>query len=445
MITLTPTILSYKTNSPMKFTQILILSIFFCSSGVSFSQTSQSSEVINQFNTDRLSRIDQIIQEYVKNEWINGAEAIVYHKDQLIYHEAIGYRDLDQKIPLEKNAIYRMASQTKLITTVGIMMLLEEGKFLLDDPVSKFLPAFKNPSVVASYSPLDTTYTTVPAEREITIKDLLTHTSGIGYPQIGTPQMTAIYYKMGVLGGLGIVNETTIEEQMGLLAISPLTHQPGTEYTYGLNIDLLGYLIEVVSGKNLWDFFRNEIFTPLEMYDTWFFLPDGKAERLVPLYIENDTQKVSEAGQYFNIGGKTLSDYPKSKGTYYSGGAGLSSTAKDYTNFLRMLLNNGEFNGHKLLSSASIRLMTSDQIGNLESSKSSGGNKRGFGMAIITEEGGASYLATPGTLEGAGAFSTYYWFDPEKEIVGQIMLNKFPNSHFDLTRKFQNLVYQALD
>jgi hypothetical protein len=200
----------------------------------------------------------------------------VYHQDQLIYHKAHGYRDVDQKQLLEKNSIYRMASQTKLITTVGIMMLLERGKFLLNDPISKFLPEFKNPLVLDSYNELDTTFTTIPASREITFKDLLTHTSGIGYPQIGSPQMTAIYYKSGVYGGLGLVNETTLSNQMRLLAKTPLFNQPGEKYTYGLNIDLLGYLIEVISGQSLWDFYQKEIFEPLGMKDTWFFLPEDK-------------------------------------------------------------------------------------------------------------------------------------------------------------------------
>jgi CubicO group peptidase (beta-lactamase class C family) len=428
-----------KTNSLITFFILLVFT------GHSFAQKVQPIDKTNQVNVERLGRIDRVFEEYVSNQWINGGEVIVYHQDQLIYHKAHGYRDVDQKEPLEKNSIYRMASQTKLITTVGIMMLLEQGKFLLNDPISKFLPEFKNPLVLDSYSELDTTFTTIPASREITFKDLLTHTSGIGYPQIGSPQMTAIYYKSGVYGGLGLVNETTLSQQMELLAKNPLFNQPGEKYTYGLNIDLLGYLIEVISGQSLWDFYQKEIFEPLGMKDTWFFLPKDKHARLVPLYLETENRTVTKASEYFDIGGRTLSNYPITKGTYYSGGAGLSSTAEDYTTFLRMILNGGELNGHKFLSSASIRLMTTNQIGNIEFSKGGDGNKFGFGLVLVTEESSTNSLVTPGSYEAGGAFSTYFWVDPEREIIGQMMLNKFPNSHFDIFRKLQNLVYQALD
>jgi CubicO group peptidase (beta-lactamase class C family) len=430
----------------MRNKYLIIFIVILALKGQSFAQKVQPTDKTNQANVERLGRIDRVFQEYVSNQWINGGEVIVYHQDQLIYHKAHGYRDVDQKQLLEKNSIYRMASQTKLITTVGIMMLLERGKFLLNDPISKFLPEFKNPLVLDSYNELDTTFTTIPASREITFKDLLTHTSGIGYPQIGSPQMTAIYYKSGVYGGLGLVNETTLSNQMRLLAKTPLFNQPGEKYTYGLNIDLLGYLIEVISGQSLWDFYQKEIFEPLGMKDTWFFLPEDKYSKLVPLYIETENRTVIKAGEYFDIGGKTLSNYPTAKGSYYSGGAGLSSTAEDYTTFLRMILNGGELNGHKFLSSASIRLMTTNQIGDIEFSTFDGSRtKFGLGLILVTEESDNYTLVTSGSFEAGGAFSTYFWVDPERKIIGQMMLNKFPNSHFDLFRKFQNLVYQALD
>jgi CubicO group peptidase (beta-lactamase class C family) len=394
---------------------------------------------------DRLLRIDHTIQEYVNNEWINGAEVMIYQKDQLIYHKAIGYRNLEEKTPLEKNSIYRMASQTKLLTTVGIMMLLEQGKFLLDDPISKFLPEFKNPVVIDLYNSKDTTFTTIPAKREITFKDLLTHTSGIGYPQIGTPQMTSIYHKLGIFGGLGIVDEVSVEDQMKRLAKSPLFHDPGERFTYGLNIDLLGYLIEKISGQNLSVFFQQEFFNPLQMEDTYFFLPQEKWSRLVPLYIEKNDQKVEKSGTYFNLGGQTFADYPNTKGTFYSGGAGLSSTAKDFTTFLRMIMNGGEYNGVKFLSKSSLRLMTSNQLGDIEFTMDDKGNKFGFGLILISDQSGNINLMTPGSYEGGGAFSTWFWMDPKKEIIGQIMMNKIPNSHFELIRKLQNMVYQALD
>jgi CubicO group peptidase (beta-lactamase class C family) len=429
-----------------KMKTLVLFGFFAFIVNFSFAQKpNTSNESATMVSQDRLLRIDHTIQEYVDNEWINGAEVMVYHKNDMIYHKAIGYRDLEEKTPLEKNSIYRMASQTKLLTTLGIMMLLEQGEFLLDDPISNFLPEFKNPMVLDSYNELDTTFTTIPSKREITFKDLLTHTSGIGYPQIGSPQMTAIYHKSGIFGGLGIVDEVSIEDQMKRLAKSPLFHHPGERFTYGLNIDLLGYLIETISGRNLSEFFQQEFFNTLQMEDTYFFLPQEKWSRLVPLYLEKNDQKVEKSGTYFNIGGQTLADYPNTKGNYYSGGAGLSSTAKDFTTFLRMIVNGGEFNGVKFLSKSPLRLMTSNQLGNLEFTMDANGNKFGLGLILISDQSGNINLMTPGSYEGGGAFSTWFWMDPKKEIIGQIMINKIPNSRFELIRKIQNMVYQALD
>jgi CubicO group peptidase (beta-lactamase class C family) len=231
--------------------------------------------------------------------------------------------------PMKKDAIFRIASQTKAITSVGVMMLYEEGKILLDDPVSRYIPEFKNPKVLDQFNAADTTYTTKPAKREITIRDLLTHTSGIGYAQIGSPEMNAIYAKAGIVGGIG-VGHIVLADKMKLLGSMPLFNQPGEKWTYGLNDDLLGYLIEVVSGMPFDAYLKQKIFEPLGMKDTYFYLPKEKYSRLATLYTEDSTKHIIKAPEHSQINGDFYRDYPNTPGTYFSGGGGLSSTAYDY-------------------------------------------------------------------------------------------------------------------
>jgi CubicO group peptidase (beta-lactamase class C family) len=387
----------------------------------------------------RLSRIDSLLQEYVRKGYISGGTAIVARDGKIVYHKSIGYSDLEAGTLLKKDAIYRIASQTKAITSVGVMMLYEEGRFLLDDPISRYIPEFKSPRVVEKYNAADTTFTTIPAKREITIRDLLTHTSGIGYAQIGSPQMTAIYAKAGVPGGIG-VDRIVLGDKMKTLGSQPLAHQPGEQWSYGLNTDLLGYLIEVVSGQSLDRFFSQRIFEPLGMKDTYFYLPASKHSRLVKLYTE-DKGKLVKAPATLEIKGTFYSDYPATEGTYFSGGGGLSSTALDYAIFMQMLLNGGEYDGKRLLSKASMRMMTSNQIGNLTVGS---GNKFGLGFEVVGENNAGKKPLSVGSFFWGGMFSSTYWIDPKEKIVAQLFLNKYPNSHGDVHEKFKVLVYSAL-
>jgi len=397
--------------------------------------------VLPGVSTERLNRIDYLLQDYVNKQWIGGATAIVVQKGKTIYHKSFGYKDLDKKTPLTNDAIYRMASQTKAITSTAIMILYEEGKILLDDPLSKYIPEYKNPKVLDTYNEKDTTYTTVPAKREITIRDLLTHTSGIGYAQIGNARMNAIYYKADVWDGIG-VGKIVLADKMKLVATLPLFHQPGEQWTYGLNTDLLGYLVEVISGMNLDQFFRQKIFDPLEMKDTYFYLPASKKSRLIPLVSEDKDGKAIKAPATLNINGTFYSDYPNTNGTYFSGGGGLSSTAYDYAIFMQMLLNNGIYNGKRILSKASVRMMTSNQIGQLSFRN---GNNFGLGFEIVTEEGSAKIPLSMGTFSWGGMFSSTYWIDPKEKIVAQLFINQYPNTHGEIQNKFKMAVYQAIE
>ncbi len=389
---------------------------------------------------ERLKRIDQVIESYVNNKWLNGAVAIVYRNGKLVYYKAIGFDDVEKKTPMKKEEIFRIASQTKAITSVAVMMLYEEGKILLDDPVSKYIPEFKKQTVLDKFNEADSSYTTVPASREVTIRDLLTHTSGIGYAQIGSKTMNAIYAKAGIVGGIG-VGKILLADKMKKLGSLPLFHQPGEKFTYGLNTDLLGYLVEVVSGKSLSDFFRTMIFEPLGMKDTYFYLPKEKQGRLATLYTEDSTKHAVKMEPHISINGDFDRDYPNSDGTYYSGGGGLSSTAYDYAVFMQMLLNGGTYNGKKILSRNSVRMMTTNQINDLVVGN---GDKFGLGFEVVTEKGSAHSPRQTGSFSWGGMFSSSYWIDPKEKIVAQLFLNIFPNSHGELHEKFQVMVYQAI-
>lgn len=391
-------------------------------------------------STARLGRIDDLVKEYIDKKWIAGAAVLVARDGKIVYYKGLGYDDIDKKTPMKKDAICRIASQTKAITSVAVMILYEEGKILISDPVSKYIPEFKNPKVLDKFNAADTTYTTVPAKRELTIRDLLTHTSGIGYAQIGSKESNAIYYKAGVVGGIG-VDKIVLGDKMKILGGLPLMHQPGEKWTYGLNTDVLGYVVEVVSGMSLDEFFRKKIFEPLGMKDTYFYLPKEKQNRLATLYSEDSTKHIIKDGESFELNGTMYVNYPNMNGTYYSGGGGLSSTAYDYSVFMQMLLNGGEYNGQRILSRASIRMMTSNQIGDIDF----GDDKFGLGFGIVTERGSAKTPVSPGTFSWGGMFSSSYWIDPKEKIIAQFFLQQFPNSHGDIHEKFKALVYQAIN
>ncbi|HKG07910.1 MAG TPA: serine hydrolase domain-containing protein [Pedobacter sp.] len=391
------------------------------------------------FSALRLHKLDVAMKEWADKGWMNGAAALIIRDGKVAYYSASGYNDIAAKEKMPKDGIFRIASQTKAITSVAIMMLFDEGKLALNDRVSKFIPSFSKPAVLDKFEAKDTTYTTVPASREITIKDLLTHTSGLGYAQIGSPEAIAIYAKNNITAGLG-VKEGTLLEAMTRLGKLPLMHQPGQRWTYGLNTDLLGCIVEVVSGMSLDQFFKTRVFDPLGMKDTYFNIPKNKTDRLVNMYTEDQQGNLILGGnKIFNT--PTASNYPLLGSTYYSGGGGLSSTILDYAVFLQMLLNGGEYNGVRLLGRNTVRMMTMNQIGDLNL----GDDKFGLGFGIVTERGSANTPARTGTFSWGGAFSTSYWVDPEERMVLLFYRQLQSSSHGDVVEKFRALTYQALN
>jgi CubicO group peptidase (beta-lactamase class C family) len=392
------------------------------------------------FSGERLKRMDIAMNDWVEKGYMNGGAALIIRDGKIAYHKAIGYNDLDTKEPLQKDGIFRIASQTKAITSVAIMILFDEGKLLLTDPVSQYIPSFKKQSVLVKFNPADTSYTNVPASREVTIKDLLTHTSGLGYAQIGSKEANAIYAKHDITAGLGVKNKTLLEA-MTKLGELPLMHQPGEKFTYGLNNDVLGCVVEIISGMSLDEFFKTRIFEPLGMKDTYFNIPTSKAKRLVNLYTEKSPSVLVKADAGM-LNSAAASNYPLVPHTYYSGGAGLSSTLYDYGIFLQMLLNNGEYNGKRILGKNTVRMMITNQIEDVNYANS---NKFGLGFQLVTEKSSGQTPAQVGTFNWGGAFATSYWVDPKEKIVMLFYRQLQARSRNDVVEKFRALTYQAIN
>lgn len=413
---------------------IFLLLVFKLSSG--FAQS-------NGFDPNRLKRIDSFVQKYIDAGRLNGAVGLISYEGKIIYHNALGYSNATARTPMQKDNIFRIASMTKPIVSVAVMMLWEEGRFSLDDPISKFIPEFKNAGVLDRFYNKDTSFTTVPAKREITIRHLLSHTSGIGYAQIGSAFANAIYAKYQINGGIGTPQEK-LSTVIPRLAKLPLFNQPGEKFLYGLNTDVLGYFIEVVSGKPLDVFLRERIFAPLGMKDTYFYLPAEKASRLVPLYKLNDKQKIEAYTTAFSNGGDP--NFPLApKGSYFSGGAGLSSTAYDYAQFAQMLINGGEWNGVRLLSPHTIRLMTTNQIGeSLLFDNPTDVRRFGLGFGLFQDKAVVAMPVGYGTYMWDGMFASHFWIDPQNKLVVVFMRNIWPTEDWDFVDRIKPVIYQAL-
>lgn len=422
---------------------VLLSVLLFVNGGFSFSQKLQQVAPETQgLSSERLKQIDNNLNQWIKEDQLNGATMIILRNGKIVYNKAFGYSN--KNVPMRVDNIFRIASMTKPIISVAAMILYEEGKFLLTDPLSNYIPEFKNAVVLDKYNATDTTYTTVPAKREITIRDILSHTSGIGYAQIGSATANAIYYKNKINGGIG-TPYSTLKDVITRLAGLPLMVQPGEEYYYGLNTDVLGYLVEVISGMPLDKYLKQKIFDPLGMKDTYFFLPKEKQSRLVELYTQANN-KIRIQDSLISLNGTFSRDFPKTNnGTYLSGGAGLASTAYDYALFGQMLLNGGELSGKRILSPATIQLMTSNQIGELLMWGDANKTRRfGLGFGILTEYAERTNMIPAGSYGWDGMFASHYWTDPKNKMVVVFMRNIWPTEHWDYGDRIKPLIYQAL-
>ena len=423
---------------------LLFTSVLFLQKAIGQIKLQSVTPESQNISTERLNRLDAQISQWIKEEQLNGATAIILRDGKIVYHKAFGFAG--ENAPMKTGNIFRIASMTKPVISVAAMMLFEDGKFLLTDPISKFIPEFKDPVVLDKYNTADTTYTTVPAIREITMRDILSHTSGIGYAQIGSATANAIYYKNKINGGIG-TPYSTLKYVITRLAKLPLMVQPGEEFYYGLNTDVLGYLIEVISAMPLDKYLQQKIFEPLGMKDTYFFLPKEKQARLVSLYTQQGNQtKLRIQDSLISLNGTFSRDFPKTpNGTYFSGGAGLASTAYDYALFGQMLLNGGELNGKRILSPGTIQIMTSNQIGDhLMWGDTNKARRFGLGFGILTEYAEKTLMIPAGSYGWDGMFASHYWTDPKNKMVVVFMRNIWPTEHWDYGDRIKPLIYQAL-
>jgi CubicO group peptidase (beta-lactamase class C family) len=387
------------------------------------------------FDASRLARLDAYLQQSVDSQWIAGAVALVLRDGEVAYEKAVGWSDREAKKPMTTDAIFRIASQTKAVTSTAIMMLIEEGKIALGDPVSKWLPSFARTTVA---SRADTGRTLVPAQRRITIFDLLTHSAGISY---GTEAYIAERYRalgLGPAAGWGWYTADKNEDvctTMDRLGTLPFVEQPGVRFVYGYSTDILGCVVERASGTPLDQFIKQRITAPLGMVDTDFFVPREKVARFTTVYYNDEKGRAVRA----DTGARGQGHYVDGPRRNFAGGAGLTSTARDYARFLETLRRGGEFNGTRVVSPRSVELMTTNQLGTRYSS-----NGLGWGLAFETVDRlGASGYASVGNFGWGGAYATIYSVDPKNRLVMVLMLQNLPSSA-DIRAKFSTLVYQAL-
>ncbi|MFC1693136.1 serine hydrolase domain-containing protein [Candidatus Latescibacterota bacterium] len=391
-------------------------------------------------SSERLNRISKVLQEFVDQKKISGMVTLVARHGKVAHLEAFGMKDIEAGEQMRVDTMFRIASMTKPVTAVAAMILYEEGHFLLSDPISRYIPEFKNPRVLVPSSPGDVSsraYTIVPAKSEITILNLLNHTSGLTY---GAGYLGEFYRDAGISNGLSST-EGTIGDMVKKLAKLPLYHHPGEDATYGLSLDVLGYIVEIVSGIPLDRFFHERIFNPLDMNDTYFYPPEDKLHRVAALYARNEKGGI-DSQQERKIPSVLLG--PR---TYFAGGGGLVSTISDYARFAQMLLNGGELDGVRLLSRKTVELMTTNSLGELyilkdyNDTRATHGDKYGLGLGIRTERGDIESI---GTFGWGGAFHTLFWVDPKEDMVGIFMSQLQASGNLYQHKKFRILAYQAI-
>ena len=383
-------------------------------------------------SSERLGRVTVALQRYVAEDRLAGAVAIVLKDGNVVYSEAFGDRDREANSPMRTDAIFRIASQTKALISVGIMILQEEGALLVSDPVSKYLPAFERTTVAAPGA--GGGFRIVPARRQIVLRDLLTHTAGIGYgagpggDQWEAAQVTGWYFGH---------REEPIQTTVELIADLPFPAQPGEAWVYGYNTDILGAVIEVVSGQTLDGFLRERILGPLDMHDTHFYLPPEKADRLATVYnLRNDLMRAPDGP-----GMETQGQYLDGPRVSFSGGAGLLSTTRDYARFLQMLLNGGQLNGTRLLSPMTVGLMTQNHIGELFERPGMG---FGLGFSIRMDVGAGGQHGSVGEFGWGGAYHSTYWVDPAENLVVVYLTQVIPATDLDDHVRLRALVYSAI-
>jgi CubicO group peptidase (beta-lactamase class C family) len=418
----------------MHFKRALLLGCSLAFSTLALADTDRSNPA--EISVERLSRIDGLLKQYVDDGRIGGAVVLVLHDGKPVYNNAAGWSDKEAGRRMENNTLFRIASQTKALTSVAALSLMEEGKLVLNDPVSKFIPEFEKTTVAVKNDKGEVNI--VPAKRQITIKDLLTHTAGISYGR--EAQVEAAYQakRLGPAAGQGWYTADKNEpicDTMARLGTLPFVAQPGEAFVYGYNTDILGCIVERASGMPLDEVIRTRITTPLGMKDTYFYVPKDQRNRLAAVYASGPDGRAVRApdgplGQGHYVDGPRRS---------FAGGAGLISTAADYARFLEMIRNDGAIDGVRVLSPRTVALMRTNQIGNLR-----GVDGLGFGLGFETvDRYGAGGMAAPGNYGWGGAYGSLYRIDPQANLTIVVMLQLMPNET-DFRDKLQNMIYESV-
>lgn len=420
------------------FAGLVILGIF---PALVFAQTGRTEAGLSE---ERLERLGSVLQNYVDTERIPGVVALVAHRGQVAYLEAFGFRDREAAAPQRTNDIFRIASQTKAIVSVAIMLLQEEGRLLISDPVGRYIPEFLETTVAVpedrGWRPQG--YEVVAADRPITIRDLLTHTSGIGY---GYGIASDRWQEAELQGWYFAHRHEPVGETVRRMAELPFDAHPGKAFVYGYSTDVLGAVVEVVAGVTLDEFLETRILRPLGMIDTHFYLPEEKRDRLAVVYSLDETglTRAPDAGGI---------DDMVSQGAYvvgprksFSGGAGILSTAEDYARFLQMMLNGGELDGVRILSRKTVELMTVNHVGNLRDAElENSGVGFGLGFDVLEDLGERGTPGSVGEFGWGGAYHSVYWVDPTEQLVVVYFTQLNPSNGLDDHAKLRTLVYQAV-
>ena len=400
----------------------------------------------------RLDRLEEVVQGYVDDDAIAGAVTLIARRGHQAHMQVYGMADRGDGTSMQTDTIFRIASMTKPVTSVAVLMLYEEGHFKLNDAVGQYLPELASLDILTPGDQSGAPFSRIAATRPITIRHLLTHTSGIGYRFLGDlggdqrlRALAELYGEAGVADGLA-EHDGTIEGLVTALGDLPLLHEPGAAFSYGLSDDVLGRLVEVISGVSFDEFLRTRLFAPLGMDDTSFYVPDSKAGRMASVYTPS-------AEGLAEVEGTVAGDHLIYSATYstgeprrnFSGGGGLSSTASDYSRFLQMLLNGGELDGARILSPVTIDLMTTNQIGDVPAGSVVPPGSAGFGLGVAIRGGPEvdGELGSAGAYYWSGFFSTSFWIDPQEELIGVLMTQVFPGTS-DIQDKFRLMAYQAI-
>ena len=413
-------------------------------------QLTYGADVSDAFYTERLPLIDSAFQRYVDCGYMPHAVTMVVHNGRVVHNKAFGWRDMENRIPCQTDDIFRIASQSKAISVIALMTLFEEGKFQLDEPIKKYIPEFANPQVLVNYDAKTGKYTTRPAARDITIRHLITHTSGICYDGV----FDKILRQCGVAGH-NTLDSITLAENVQKMALVPLKHDPGEEFTYSYNIDVLGRLAEILSGQDFYSFIKERVLDPCDMHDTYFHVPAEKADRVVKLYsykkvaTDQEATTLPHGTSYEGAarGGLQLSDselfqtFPYAgAGTFCSPSAGLCGTIEDYAKFCQMILNGGTFCNHRVIGRKTLEMMQKNGVGNMR-------GEIGFGMAwdVFTPENAHNTIVSEGSMRWGGMFGSDYIIDPKEHLLVLMYVNNMPNlSGYNPKTLMHNVTYQAL-